>query len=471
MNVFSRGVRNAFRNGIRTVAIVGMLGLSIGLALAMLLANQAIGQKIKKVQQNIGNTITVAPVGIRGFQGGGTPLTSSQVEALKGIAHVTTIDETLTDRITSSDSSLTSAIDAGSFGNRQFRIERDMNPDGSSDSGSTDTARPAFTPPITVVGTTNPGTAATSLTGGTATLTDGALFDGTKDAAVAVVGRDLASKNSLKVGSTFTAYSTTFTVVGIVDSGSTFSNNVVAMPLSTLQRLSSQSGDVTAATVHIDSAVNLDAATTAVKNKLGSSADVTNDADNAKTTLSSLDNIRNVSLFSLFGAAGAAAVIILLTMVMIVRERRREIGVLKAIGGSNLRVMLQFTVEALTLTVLAAAAGIIIGSLAATPVTKMLANNSNSDTSTTVVGPGGGQVSINTSGGMRMRGFAGGPGGFRARFQNNSAVQGVKNLKANVDASILLYGFGGALLIAAIGSTAAAGLIAKVRPAEVMRVE
>lgn len=62
-------------------------------------------------------------------------------------------------------------------------------------------------------------------------------------------------------------------------------------------------------------------------------------------------------------------------------------------------------------------------------------------------------------------------GGFRARFENNSVTQGAKNLRANVNGSIVLYGLGSALVIAAVGSTAAAGLISRVRPSEVMRTE
>lgn len=454
MNVFSRGIRNAFRNGIRTVAIVGMLGLSIGLALAMLLAHQAIGQKIQKVQENTGNTVTVTAAGINGFDGGGTPLTADDITKVKSVAHVTSADGSLTDRLASGDTSLVSAIDPGSFGKRMFRIENSgAGPEGQAFSGrAPDLSN--FKLPIAIIGTTNPLSSITNLNGGSAKLTSGQGFDGTKAADIALLGTTLAAKNNLKPGSTFTAYGTTITVVGILDTGSSFSNSQAVMPLPTIQRLSSQSGAITSIAVHIDSAVNLDSATAAIKDKLGSSADVINAADTAKATLSSLQNIQNVSLFSLIGAAGTAAVILLLTMVMIVRERRREIGVLKAIGGSNVRVMLQFTVESITLTVLAAIIGIVIGSVAATPVTKLLANNSNSSTPSTqvVTGPGMG-------------------GGFRARFTNNSVAQGVKNLKANVDASIVIYGFGSAILIAAIGSTAAAGLIAKVRPAEVMRAE
>ncbi|HSX35027.1 MAG TPA: FtsX-like permease family protein, partial [Candidatus Saccharimonadales bacterium] len=469
MNVFSRGVRNAFRNGIRASAIIGMLGLSIGLSLAMLLANQAIGQKIESVQKSIGNTISVAPAGIRGFQGGGDPLSASDITKIKQVSHVTSVDQTLSDRLNSDSTNLTSAIEPGSFGNRQFRIERGVDSGGSVMAIPKMTGPAAdsdFKPPITALGATNALASIPGTSGGNATLSSGKTFDGTKDAAVALIGKDLASKNSLSVGSTFTAYGTTFTVSGIFDAGNTFANNQVIMPLPTVQRLSDQTGAVTAATVHIDSSVNLESTTSALQSKLGSSADVTNNADATKPTLTSLENIKNVSMFSLIGASGTAAVILLLTMVMIVRERRREIGVLKAIGASNLRVMLQFTVESLTLTVLAAFIGIVIGSLAATPVTKMLANNSsNSSTATSKMANG--PITITSE----SKGLGQQPGSLRSRLESNSVGQGVKNLKANVNGSILLYGLGGALLIAAIGSAAAAGLIAKVRPAEVMRAE
>ncbi|HSW65792.1 MAG TPA: FtsX-like permease family protein [Bacillota bacterium] len=466
MNLFSRGLRNAFRNTIRTVAIVGMLSLSIGLSLSMLLAHQAIDQKIESVQKSIGNTIVVSPAGIRGFTGGGDPLTTSQVNKIKTIAHVTRVDQTLNDRLNSENTTLQSSIEPGSFGRRQFRIEggaKDVAVGGVATDGSAPDLS-NFKLPVSLVGTTNPLQNADS--NSTLTLSSGQTFDGTKDANVALVGKSLASKNSLHVGSTFTAYGAAITVKGIFDAGNTFNNDQVVMPLPTVQRLSSQTGTITGATVHIDNALNLDGTTTAIKNKLGSAADVTNDADGAKATLSSLENIRNVSMFSLIGAAGTAAVIILLTMIMIVRERRREIGVLKAIGGSNVRVMLQFVIEALTLTVLAAAIGVIIGALAATPVTKMLSNNSSSgDNSSQTISAPGGPITVTNDGPRPIR------GGFSARLKQSDTVQGVRNLKANVNGSILLYGFGGALLIASIGSLAAAGLIAKVRPAEVMRAE
>lgn len=134
-------------------------------------------------------------------------------------------------------------------------------------------------------------------------------------------------------------------------------------------------------------------------------------------------------------------------MIMIVRERRREIGVLKAIGASNAKVALQFMAEAVTFTLLATIIGFVIAAFAAQPLVSVLATSSTSST---------------TNGGM------GGPGGMRGGFR---ALSSVRDLTAQLDWSIILYGFGAAILIAIIGSLLASIFIAKVRPAEVMRAE
>src|ERR1700747_1086903 len=104
MNVFSRGVRNAFRNATRTVSIVIILGLSVGLSLTMLVAHQAVGQKIASVKASVGNTVTVSPAGVRGFEGGGNALTGTQLSKLTSLQHVTSISESLNDRLTTSNS-------------------------------------------------------------------------------------------------------------------------------------------------------------------------------------------------------------------------------------------------------------------------------------------------------------------------------------------------------------------------------
>jgi len=471
VNVISRGIRNAFRNSIRTFSIVVILGLSIGLALAMLVARAAVENKITTVKESIGNTISIAPAGARGFQGGGEPLKADQLNTIASLSNVTNVTQSLSDRLTSENTNLASAIDAGSLGNRGagnsgvgFVAPTNPNRTRTDENGQPITR--TFTPPVIVTGVNN--TSNASVYGGdSVNFVSGQAFDASKDDTVAVVGKALADKNSLTTGSTFTAYGNTVKVVGVFDTGNTFANDGLVMPLATLQRLSSQAGAVTDATVTVSSIDVITGVVSKIKDTLGSSADVTSSQDSAKQAIDPLESVKSISTFSLIGAVVAGAVIILLTMIMIVRERRREIGVFKAIGASNLKIMFQFMSEAVTLTVLGLLAGLIIGAVAANPVTKLLVNNSTSNQTAN------NNVTVNDGAGG-ARGRAGGRGGFAFRrlgnFGNNTLAN-ARDVHASVGTNVLVYGVGTAFIIAIVGSAIPALLISKIRPAEVMRAE
>ncbi len=455
MGVISRGVRNAFRNLIRTISICIILGISIALALVMLLSMKAVEAKIASVKSSIGNQITVTPAGAQGFEGGGEPLVESDVAAIKSLPHVTAVNETLNDRLTpQTDTSLNSPIDPGTLGQRAgrgFGNRFRQNPDGGNNT--------TFSVPIRVVGTSDPASAS-GFGGGQAALKSGNYFDATKDVAEATVGQDLATKNSLVVGSTFQAYNTTIKVDGIFDSGSQFANDVVVLPIKTLQRLSTQTDQVSSAQVQVDSIDNLDATVTSIKDKLGTKADVVSQQDTSKQALAPLENVKNLATYSLFGTVAAGAIIIFLAMLMIVRERRREIGIFKALGASNLRIISQFVVEAVTLTFISGVLGFILGFLLSNPILGVLINNSSTSTS---------QTSTQTM----MRGFGGNFGGGFARFAQSlpQSASNIRSLTTSADLNIILLGVGIAFLIAIAGSIIPAWLISKVRPAEVLRNE
>jgi putative ABC transport system permease protein len=250
------------------------------------------------------------------------------------------------------------------------------------------------------------------------------------------------------------------------------------LPLKTLQTLSGQAGDITSAVVTVDSVSNVNSVDGAIKAKLGSAADVTSSVDQAQSSIASLDNIKSISVYSLIGAVVAGAVIIFLVMLMIVRERKREIGVFKAIGASNSKIVGQFMVEAVTLTVCAAVIGILISLVAAGPITNALVTNStnSSSASSTVQTPGFGASGGAGGGGLvrlRQSGANGGASGnFVAPGRGISRVRSnLTNIHAVVSWSIVLYGLGAAILIALVGSGIASWSIAKVRPAEVLRTE
>ncbi|HYH74898.1 MAG TPA: FtsX-like permease family protein [Candidatus Saccharimonadales bacterium] len=451
MNVLTRGIRNAFRNVIRTTSIVVILGLSIGLSLSMLIARQAVSDKIASVKSSMGTTVSITPAGIRGFEGGGEALTKAQVAAATALPHVRSVSMLLSDRLDTTNTDLESAVAAGSLGQRFSERNGQVFSAPPTMGGGPGTPTPvtrSFTPPVIVTGTTDPNTTSAALGGGTFSLKEGELFSADSTQQVAIIGKGLAEKNNLNLGATFTAYGTTITVSGIFDAGNTFANNQVVMPLATVQTLSGQAGNITSAIATVDSISNVASVTDTIQDKLDGKADVTNALESAEEAIAPLENIRTIALYSLIGAVTAGAAIILLVMVMIVRERRREIGVLKAIGASNVRVVGQFMSEAVTLTSLGAVLGIALGVLAADPITQLLVDNSSDNTP--MGGPGAGPL---RAGGLRV-------------FQDN-----VTTVTASVGWDIILYGIAAAILIGVIGSVVASFFIAKVRPAEVMRAD
>lgn len=461
MGIISRGIRNAFRNTIRTAAVCVILGISIALSLVMLLSLKAVEAKIASVKSSIGNFITITPAGAEGFEGGGEPLTGTLLNPIKSLANVLAVDETLNDRLTpaSTDTNLASPIDPGTLGRRSNR-GFGHGPGGEGGEGGDNSQDPTtnttFSVPIRVIGTSDPQTAA-SFGGGQLFLKSGDYFDAGKDETVALVGQDLAVKNNLSVGSSFQAYNTTIKVVGIFDAGSQFANDTLVLPLTTLQRLAALTDQVSSAQVQVDSIDNLNPTVEAIKNKLGNTADVVSQQDTSTQALAPLESVKTIATYSLFGVVSAGAVIIFLAMLMIVRERRREIGILKALGSGSLGIAGQFVTEAVTLTFISTLIGFALGFLLSNPILSVLLNNSA--TQATLTASGGNAAHA----GGRFAGF-----GFEQIAANTTNL---RDITTSADVQIILYALALAFLIAVVGSLIPAWLISKVRPSEVLRSE
>lgn len=466
MSVVTRGVKNAFRNWLRTLAVVLILAIGIGLSLSMLVANEAVNAKINDLKSSVGTTLTVNPAGSQGFEGGGEPLTNDNLTTVSKLAHVSSVTGSVSFRLenenasndsnakfpamgssntsTSGKTNLQSAIDAGTLGKRF----------SSSGSSSSD-AVPAL--PISASGSTS----SYDSNGKAYNITSGRALTSTDTDYVATVGKDLASKNGLSVGSTFTAYDKTFTVVGIFDQGTKFADAGLVVPLSVAQTLSNQANNVTSIVAKVDSADNVASVVSAVKNALGSDkVDVVTAQETIQTTISSLQSVQQITIIAFIGALVAAAVIIFLIMLMIVRERKREIGVLKAIGGSNSTIVSQFIVESLVLVALGTIVGFGVSLVSSNGIANALVSSNVSNSNNTASSQGSSQM-------------PGGRGSFRlgggGSLQNTSALVG--QVATNIGWKTVLYGVLAAIGIAVVGSAIPAWLISKVRPAEVMRGE
>lgn len=482
MSVLARSVGNAFRNKVRTAAVVAVLAVAIGLALAMLVANQAVGAKVQELNASVGTVLTVNPAGGQGFEGGGEPLTAEQAATAADVPDVTAVVGTKALRLrnaaeaaaqatagtqagpgggqggpggqttTTLTTSLTAAVDAGTLG------ARNQDSSGSTGStGTTGTTQPARSLPITATGTG----AEVDSTGKALELTSGTgLGDYTAESAKALLGTTLAEKNNLKVGSTFTINSKTFTVAGLFDAGTSFGNNALYVTLPTAQTLAELPGELSTMIVTVDSMEHVDAAKTALQNALGTDkADVTQGQRNLETAVTSLDSVKNISMVAFIAALGTAGLIILLIMVMLVRERRREIGVLKAIGAPNRTIGLQFVLEALVLVALGSVVGAVIASFASGGIASALVSSSTGTTAAPAGQRGGGF-------GGAAGGFPGGQGG-----PFGGASQLLTSVTASVSPEILAAGIAAVFGVAIIGALVPALLTARIRPIEVLRGE
>jgi putative ABC transport system permease protein len=430
MSTILRGAKNAFRNAIRTVSVALIVGLSIGLALVMVLSVEAVQLRIDSVSQAIGSRITISPAGsVMGV--GGIPLSGSQLGDLKAVPHVTSVVERLSAQLVAgTDTSLRSSIE------------------NYSQPGST---MGPVTMPVFGTGT-NDVTHEKAISGHELKLVSGSLIDAGTDSNNVLVGKGIADKNGLQVGSTFRVYSTTVTVAGVFTTGNMWADNIVYFPLAALQRIAAHPDAITLVYADVDSPANIAAVQKLVAGRVGQAADITTTQQIFDQAVGPLLDVKRIATQDLAGCLIAGAVIIFLTMLMIVRERRREIGVLKAIGASDATVVIQFVAEALVLALIGAAVGGIIGAVATTPVFNqlVLTGKANAGSSAT---------------GSLDLGFKAGWGAFTI------VREATNNLHAVVGFGMVLWGLLVALLVAVLGSAVPAWLIARIRPAEVMRSE
>jgi len=479
VSVLARSVGNAFRNKVRTAAVVAVLAVAIGLALAMLVANQAVGAKVQELNASVGTVLTVNPAGGQGFEGGGEPLTADQAATAAGVPNVSAVVGTSSLRLRNADAaaaqaaaggtgqagpggqtgqggpggqaaatlttSLTAAVDAGTLGNR--------NQQANGTTGSTGTTQqPVRSLPITATGIG----AEVDTTGKALNITQGTgLGDYSAASTGALLGTTLAEKNSLSVGSSFTINDQAYTVTGLFDAGTAFGNNAVYVTLPTAQTLAGTPGELSSMIVTVNSMDNVATAKAALQAALGTGkADVTQ-GQNLQTAVSSLDSVKNISFIAFVAALGTAGLIILLIMVMLVRERRREIGVLKAIGAPNRTIGLQFVLEALVLAALGSAVGAAIASFASGGIASALISSNSTATA--------GRNFPAAAGGGSVRGTQGGPFG--------GASQLLNSVTASASPEVIAGGIAAVFGVAIIGALIPALLTARIRPIEVLRGE
>jgi len=166
---------------------------------------------------------------------------------------------------------------------------------------------------------------------------------------------------------------------------------------------------------------------------------------NAESTLS---QTQSVAFQVIVLSISATSLIILFTMLYNVRERTREIGILKAIGFSNSTIMSQFMLEGIILSLMAGAIGVVVGIVGAPYLSSLLL------------------PSINPFGSAGLS---------RRAALNPTTLTPTANLSQLVtgapDLQTLLLMFGVSVLLGAMGSLYPAWRASRTSPMEALRHE
>ncbi len=419
----------------RGALLVGVLTVSVGLALIMITVNGAFATRLDDIQSQVGTSVTVRPAGSFGggfFERGGDnnggganggntnggntnggnnsgtstdPAASSQPATLKdqdvnevtAISHVVSVSSQMTARY--SGTGLESAVQP-----RQGANPAAPAPPAGAGGG--------FRRAILVTGTDDP-----------------------------------ASLAALGVQSALLTSGRTFQVIGIFTSGTQFGDNSLFVPLTTAQTVFNRPGEIDQAVVKADTASNVDQVATDIRQALGQgNVDVVTEQTIFQAITAPLSDAKDSSRLGMIAALGASAVVILFSIGLVARQRVKEIGILKAIGASNWHVTAQLGVETAVISVTAA----ILGALATFPLAQKVANGLLSSPSTPTGGRRGQAF------GAAVAGRAGG-------------VLGSVNVA--VSPEIFLYALAIAIGLALVATVVPAWYVGRVRPAEVLRYE
>ena len=427
-----------------------LLTVSISMALVMIQARGSIDRRAQEARETIGTAIQVRLLGAP--QGASQPLTDADIQSLEGLDHVVAISKVLGAQY--GGQALEPAIDPASFGDHGGGAP------GVFGGGGASVARRI---PISFSGVSF-ADGRGLFENGEATLTSGRVFKSDDTSTpVAVLGETLAEKNGLSVGSVFQLENgQPLEVIGIFSAGHQWGDNTVYMPLGTMRELMGVDDWVSSATVYVDSVDDLELVVADITETLGERrVDVTSGLESVERLTEPLEALRSTSNAGLIAALGGAGGVILLATFVLVRERSREIGILKAIGASGRQVVTQFSTEALAVSVVAAVLGF---ALAVASAETVAAEFFDPTPQTAQVGASSG---LHQAGGGGWQNHQGG-GGF---FDSRLSAASLGPLDISVSPDLLLYALVGAVVLSILGSILAAVYIARLRPAEVLRNE
>jgi len=214
----------------------------------------------------------------------------------------------------------------------------------------------------------------------TLTLLEGRLIN-ESDYDAAIIDYILADRLGVDIGDTVVLSAGTIggtsgvvKVVGVVDPGLTIGMGemgIIVTPIEYMQDLLNRRGYASLIMVQVDKRENVIAVAEALQ-QVFPNAKIRTSEELIKRVTEIIDII-NVTLLSIASISLiVAALSVMNTIMMVVRERVREIGILKAIGASKNQVLAIFLSEALLFSLMGGIGGIVVGAVGANVAQKVL---------------------------------------------------------------------------------------------------
>ena len=310
---------------------------------------------------------------------------------------------------------------------------------------------------------------------GTSKITSGSMITKDDEENHIVINEELATQNDLEVGDEITFYlpsdssiTYTFEITGIFettdDSASDdFMNinvlnaqNQIYTTVTAINNIleDDNSSNSLNATIYLKNQDDLEAYAEEVKDKgLSDYYTLSDNTDEITSTLTPIKNISNFSMTFLIIILIVGAIILAVINILNIRDRKYEIGVLRAIGMSKTKLILSLLTELFIVTVIAFIIGIIGGKLLSQPVTnKMLENEINFQ-----------QVQTENT----RENFGG--RGFERPNERRTTQNYEDSLTVTLDAEtvIILFSFG--LILVIVSGSASAIFITKYNPNQILR--
>ncbi|WP_018991689.1 ABC transporter permease [Aromatoleum toluclasticum] len=346
MTMVRIGIRNLWRSKLRLVLVAALIGTPFFLLLVMQSIGDAVQRQTEILKHNVNNTLQLRARGSMGhvnMVGNEDILPQDALAKVKGVEHVAKVEPYLLAMTPTEGHNFAMVVGVAPGDTRRLESHGEAgNPKILAGRDLTDADRGK---PVAIVGQ------------------GVAKWAGIKPEALGRAALTLDLKHTHPVIFALDRAPVTFTVVGIYASGYVFGDMQLFTPLDTFREVYGVPEGISWLYVRADSADNLPAVERQLRAMLGDIADIISPTTVAEFQATATAAVQRLANGGTVLSAVLMVLVVYFVMLLVVRERAREIGTLKAIGASDAGIVASFLTEAVLLCAVGAIAGALLFAL------------------------------------------------------------------------------------------------------------